>query len=113
MILLPCAWCGPRDAAEFQHVGELVARPDPRTASQQQWRVYLYLRANRRDWTVETWYHRMGCRRYIQVERHTETNEVRHAGTSGVTGAAGVTGTAESAGPPGAASPAGPAGSAG
>jgi heterotetrameric sarcosine oxidase delta subunit len=119
MILLPCAWCGPRDAAEFQHVGELVARPDPRTASQQQWRAYLYLRANRRGWTVETWYHRMGCRRYVQVERHTETNEVRPAGTSGaasaaeVTGAAGVTGAAESAVPPGATSPAGPAGSAG
>lgn len=131
MILLPCAWCGPRDAAEFQHVGELVARPGPRTASQQQWRAYLYLRANRRGWTVETWYHRMGCRRYVKVERHTETNEVRQAGTSGaasaaevtgaagaaaaagVTGAARVTGAAESAGPPGATSPAGPAGSAG
>jgi sarcosine oxidase subunit delta len=79
MILLPCAWCGPRDAAEFQHVGEAVARPDPGTATQAQWRAYLYLRANPCGWTTETWYHRMGCRRYFRVERHTETNEIRPA----------------------------------
>src|SRR6266566_709350 len=77
MILLPCAWCGLRDAAEFQHVGEIVARPDPRTATPARWRAYLYLRANRCGWTAETWYHRMGCRRFVKVERHTETNEVR------------------------------------
>lgn len=79
MILLPCAWCGPRDAAEFQHVGEAVARPDPGTATQAQWRAYLYLRANPCGWTTETWYHRMGCRRFFKVERHTETNEIRPA----------------------------------
>jgi heterotetrameric sarcosine oxidase delta subunit len=77
MILLPCAWCGPRDATEFQHAGEVVARPAPATATASQWRGYLYLRANPCGWTTETWYHRMGCRRYIKVERHTETNEVR------------------------------------
>jgi heterotetrameric sarcosine oxidase delta subunit len=77
MILLPCAWCGPRDAGEFNHVGEAIARPDPRTASPQEWRAYLYMRENPCGWTTETWYHRMGCRRFIRVERHTETNEIR------------------------------------
>ncbi len=77
MILLPCAWCGSRDASEFQHVGEVTPRPNPAGASPEQWRGYLYLRANPCGWTTETWYHRMGCRRYIRVERHTETNEVR------------------------------------
>jgi sarcosine oxidase, subunit delta len=77
MILLPCAWCGPRDAGEFHHVGEAIARPDPRTASPQEWRAYLYMRENTCGWTTETWYHRMGCRRFIRVERHTETNEIR------------------------------------
>jgi sarcosine oxidase, subunit delta len=79
MILLPCPWCGPRDASEFRHVGEVVDRPDPRTATPAEWRSYLYLRANRRGWSAETWYHRMGCRRYIKLERNTETNEVRGA----------------------------------
>ncbi len=31
MMLLPCAWCGPRDASEFAHIGEVSARPDPGT----------------------------------------------------------------------------------
>jgi len=83
MILLPCVWCGPRDASEFQHVGEVITRPDPAAASPARWRGYLYLRANPCGWTEETWYHRMGCRRYLKVERHTETNEVRAAYPSG------------------------------
>lgn len=77
MILLPCPWCGPRDASEFAHGGEAVARPDPATASPQQWRAYLYMRENALGWTTETWYHRAGCRKFITVQRHTLTNEVR------------------------------------
>ncbi len=79
MILLPCPWCGPRDASEFGHVGESSPRPDPAAASPAQWRSYLYLRANTCGWVVETWYHRLGCRRFIKVERHTETNETRES----------------------------------
>jgi heterotetrameric sarcosine oxidase delta subunit len=83
MMLVPCAWCGPRDAAEFQHVGEAVARPDAGSATREQWRAYLYLRANPCGWTTETWYHRMGCRRFIRIERHTETNEIRAVRAAG------------------------------
>jgi heterotetrameric sarcosine oxidase delta subunit len=77
MILLPCPWCGPRDAGEFAHSGERTPRPEPGTAAPAEWRAYLYLRANTCGWVTETWYHRMGCRRFITVERHTETNETR------------------------------------
>jgi sarcosine oxidase subunit delta len=83
MILLPCPWCGPRDASEFGHVGESLSRPDPAAASPAQWRSYLYLRANTHGWVVETWYHRLGCRRFIKVERHTETNETRETRVTG------------------------------
>jgi sarcosine oxidase, subunit delta len=86
MILLPCAWCGPRDASEFQHIGEAVPRPDPRAATRQEWRSYLYLRANPYGWTTETWYHRTGCRRFIRVERHTGTNEIRSVSAVGAAG---------------------------
>ncbi len=85
MILLPCPWCGPRAATEFAHIGEVSARPDPGSATPAQWRGYLYLRANPCGWTRETWYHRAGCRRYITIERHTETNEVRSATPAGMT----------------------------
>lgn len=77
MILLPCPWCGPRDAEEFGYVGEMGARPDPRATTPMEWRDYLYLRSNVAGWTPERWYHRMGCRRYLIVERDTTTNEVR------------------------------------
>jgi len=76
MILLPCPWCGSRDAGEFSYGGELRERPDPRTATREQWRGYLYLRANTAGWTTERWHHRMGCRRYLTVRRNTVTNEV-------------------------------------
>jgi heterotetrameric sarcosine oxidase delta subunit len=77
-------------ATEFAHIGEVSARPDPGSATPAQWRGYLYLRANPCGWTTETWYHRMGCRRYIKVERHTETNEVRSATAAGVAEATGA-----------------------
>jgi heterotetrameric sarcosine oxidase delta subunit len=83
MMLLPCAWCGPREATEFAHVGEVSSRPDPGEVTPAQWRGYLYHRANPRGWTIETWYHRMGCRRFITVERHTETNEIRAVKAAG------------------------------
>jgi heterotetrameric sarcosine oxidase delta subunit len=83
MMLVPCAWCGPRDATEFAHVGEAVARPDSATATREQWRAYLYLRANPCGWTTETWYHRLGCRKFISVERHTQTNEIRAVRAAG------------------------------
>ncbi len=79
MILLPCPWCGPRDAEEFGYVGEMRARPDPVTTTMKEWRDYLYLRRNVAGWTTERWYHQMGCRRYLLVDRDTTTNEVRPA----------------------------------
>ena len=77
MMMVPCPWCGPRDAGEFRQAGELVPRPDPAQATPEQWRAYLYLRANALGWVTETWYHRMGCRRYVTLERHTETHQFR------------------------------------
>ncbi|HET7305564.1 MAG TPA: sarcosine oxidase subunit delta [Segeticoccus sp.] len=79
MMLLPCPWCGPRDAAEFAYDGELGDPVAPGPASPDRWRDHLYLRDNPAGWTIERWFHRMGCRRWITVERHTITNEVRDA----------------------------------
>ena len=77
MILLPCPYCGPRNASEFRYVGELSTRPDPETTDTEGWRTFLYLRANPAGWTTETWFHRAGCRQHLVAERHTVTNEVR------------------------------------
>jgi len=77
MILLPCPYCGPRNASEFRYVGELSERPDPNASGPGEWRAFLYLRKNPAGWTTETWFHRAGCRQHFVVERHTVTNEVR------------------------------------
>jgi sarcosine oxidase, subunit delta len=76
MLLIPCPWCGPRNADEFGYGGEVVARPDPASASPAEWRGYLYLRTNRADWATERWFHRYGCRRYFTVRRHRSSHEV-------------------------------------
>lgn len=80
MMLLRCPWCGPRNVSEFRFGGESGTRPDPASATPEQWRRYLYFHTNPHGWSRENWYHGSGCRRYFTVERHTGTNEVRTAG---------------------------------
>lgn len=80
MFRIPCPHCGPRDATEFRHQGESRIRPDTRSTTRERWRAYLYEKDNAAGWTREVWYHALGCRRFIGVERDTVTNEVRPAG---------------------------------
>jgi sarcosine oxidase subunit delta len=80
MMLLPCPSCGIRNVGEFRYVGEAKSRPDPESATPDQWRRYLYFQQNSLGWMKETWYHGSGCRRYFAIERHTGSNEVRVLG---------------------------------
>lgn len=82
MILLPCPHCGPRNVSEFHYAGEKTPRPDPNAATEKEWRRYLYMRRNPAGWTIESWYHHAGCRRYLTVERNTVSNEVRAGQTA-------------------------------
>ena len=75
MMLIRCPWCGPRGAAEFHYAGELKARPDPQSVMPAAWRDYLYFPANPCGPVTETWYHRMGCRRFFTIERDTASNQ--------------------------------------
>lgn len=77
MIQIRCPWCGQRGAAEFHYGGDVRTRPDPASVTPQDWRGYLYFPANPSGPVRETWYHRMGCRRFFTVERDTVTNQVR------------------------------------
>jgi heterotetrameric sarcosine oxidase delta subunit len=77
MMQLPCPWCGPRNVTEFRYCGETTTRPDPATATPEQWRAYLYLHRNPRGPVAESWYHTAGCRRYFRAERDTVSNEIR------------------------------------
>ncbi len=77
MLVIICPNCGPRNSDEFAHQGVIRIRPDPNTTDPVEWRRYLYMRSNPSDWVSERWFHVSGCRRYLLLERHTETNEIR------------------------------------
>jgi sarcosine oxidase, subunit delta len=77
MMLIRCPWCGPRGAAEFHYAGEFKPRPDAGSVTPGQWREYLYFPANPAGPVAETWYHRMGCRRFFNLERDTVSNQSR------------------------------------
>lgn len=78
MLLVPCPNCGPRNSSDLRYVGEAKSRPDPKTASPEAWRSYLYIEDNPAGWLKENWYCRSGCRRYFSLERNTSTNEFRN-----------------------------------
>ena len=76
MLLITCPHCGPRNDSEFVYHGEPDVRPAPDTTPQE-WRSYLYGQANTAGWVTEQWFHGMGCRRFLHIERHTISNEIR------------------------------------
>lgn len=76
MLLIQCPHCGPRNADEYSFGGEASSRPGP-NPSPAAWRTYLYEKDNVAGWQTEQWFHVSGCRRFLVVERHTVTNEIR------------------------------------
>jgi heterotetrameric sarcosine oxidase delta subunit len=77
MLLIICPHCGPRNSDEFTYIGEPSSRPDVGDTNPEDWRRYLYMRSNRNDWVRERWFHVSGCRRFLMLERHTASNEIR------------------------------------
>ena len=78
MLVIDCPWCGPRDESEYSYAGEAnIERPlAPHELDDDQWADYVFMRTNPRGLHVENWVHSAGCRRYLNVYRHTVTNEI-------------------------------------
>ncbi|MFC0581953.1 sarcosine oxidase subunit delta [Micrococcoides hystricis] len=76
MILLQCPYSGFRNVSEFVWQGEVLERPDPKTATRAEWRAYLYNRRAKSGRVQEMWFHRNGSRKFFIAERDTNTNEV-------------------------------------
>jgi heterotetrameric sarcosine oxidase delta subunit len=74
-FLLRCPLCGNRSVYEFRFGGEVKRRPQP-DAPEAAWVHYSYTRANEAGVQREWWYHRSGCRQWMQAVRNTVTNEV-------------------------------------
>lgn len=77
MLVIICPNCGPRNSDEFVFQGEVWPRPAVNHTDPAEWRRYLYMKSNLADWVSERWFHVSGCRRYLMLERHTVTNEIR------------------------------------
>lgn len=77
MLLIRCPYCGPRPETEFVYGGDAtVARPDPATATDEEWAEYIYLRDNPKGPHRELWFHSAGCHSWIEVERDTVTHAI-------------------------------------
>lgn len=79
-MLIHCPYCDEsRDEQEFGYAGEAhIKRPEkPLELSDRAWGEYLFFRSNPRGNHREMWVHAAGCRKYFNVERNTETYEIR------------------------------------
>ena len=77
-FLLPCPNCGNRSVYEFRFGGE-VKKPPSADASPSAWMDYRFNRVNVAGVQREWWFHRSGCRQWLQVVRNTISNEVLEA----------------------------------
>ena len=74
-FLLPCPNCGNRSVYEFRFGGEV--KPTPASdASVSEWQNYRFNRVNDSGVQTEWWFHRSGCRQWLQAVRNTISNEV-------------------------------------
>lgn len=72
-MLIPCPFCGSRDANEFSYLGDAgVPRDKPNADA-------VYIRPNPMGRHRELWQHLSGCRLWLVVTRDTRTHEVFEA----------------------------------
>lgn len=78
MISIECPWCGCRPENEFVNGGEAhVRRPGPPEAvSEREWADYLFFNDNPKGLLAETWFHKFGCRQWLNAIRDTATHEI-------------------------------------
>jgi heterotetrameric sarcosine oxidase delta subunit len=78
VLLIPCPWCGPRDAVEFRYGGQadLAYPADPEAKTDEEWAAFLFLRDNPRGPFRERWVHTAGCRRWFNAVRDTSNDRI-------------------------------------
>ncbi len=74
---LNCPLCGERDLREFHYRGSarLMQRPSDK-AGAQAFHDYVHLRDNPTGVNRELWFHDMGCRSWLVVERDVTTHVI-------------------------------------
>ena len=78
MLLIHCPYCEKTlPELEFVYGGQAhLARPkDPSTFTDEQWRDFLFIRANPRGTHFERWRHINGCGRFFNAARDTVSDK--------------------------------------
>ena len=74
---IDCPCCGLRDNGEFSYLGDAtLKRPRGLDVPLEAMTDYVYLRDNVAGLHKELWYHGMGCRAWLVVERDTRTHRI-------------------------------------
>jgi len=82
MFNIKCPWCGDRAETEYTYKGDAaIRRPDPETASDEEWLDQIYLRDNPSENHDELWQHSSGCRQFIKVRRNMKSHKILKTGT--------------------------------
>ena len=77
MLRIDCPFCGKRDHDEFTYEGDAsVTYPAIDNRDEEAWYRAVFLRKNPRGAHLEYWYHGLGCRMWLAVERDTLTHEI-------------------------------------
>ncbi len=74
-MIIPCPYCGERDAEEFSVLGE-VAGPRPAGGDLAAFVAYVHERDNAFGAAREYWYHANGCRRWLRLTRDTRNHAI-------------------------------------
>lgn len=86
MFLIHCPYCEEhRSEEEFHPSGEAhIERPkDPESCTEEEWGNYLFFRKNPRGIHHELWHHSIGCRKFFNITRNTQTYEILETYKSG------------------------------
>jgi sarcosine oxidase subunit delta len=82
MFYIYCPYCGEhREEEEFHPKGQAhLSRPEnPDECSDEEWGDFLYFRDNPRGLHHEIWVHAIGCRKFFNVTRDTQTYEIKES----------------------------------
>ena len=75
-LWIPCPQCGRRPVTEFRFGGEVPAVPDGLTDADQRDVDRAWMYTNPEGPSRERWFHEMGCRRWLTLDRDTRSDEV-------------------------------------
>jgi sarcosine oxidase subunit delta len=80
MFYIYCPHCEEqREEEEFHPAGQAhIPRPlDPQSCSDKEWGEYLFFRSNPKGLHHELWVHSIGCRKFFNMTRDTQSYAIK------------------------------------